>query len=239
MKDLLEVKTFLGMTIKRDITNSVIEISQSGYVETFLQRFENVSIAMGKAARRSVASDPSSPTLPLLHSTTTTTKPTSSAGASPSFPYSSSSSSSSSFRSTAVLFDESSESSSSSFINSNSISHPSSPSDYFRYPPKAATLQQQLPAANSSALDPSHSSSASSDSTGPYYTPTSTPKHTTPVLRYGQNGNLTESRNTPSAKPTSERVIIAYHHHLKSCPPQICIPLLLLPEPEPNSEIRM
>ncbi|XP_055589009.1 probable G-protein coupled receptor Mth-like 1 [Uranotaenia lowii] len=32
MKDLLEVKTFLEMTIKRDIPNSVIEILQSGYV---------------------------------------------------------------------------------------------------------------------------------------------------------------------------------------------------------------
>ncbi|XP_065078276.1 uncharacterized protein LOC135701411 [Ochlerotatus camptorhynchus] len=114
---------------------------------------------MGKAARRSVASDPSSPTLSFLHSSTT-----SSTGAT--------SSSGPALASTSTF-------TSSSFYSSRSSSSSSPPSSSY-HPPKTATLQSapspSLAAANSNALDPL------SDSTGPFYTSTTTPKHTTPTF---------------------------------------------------------
>lgn len=39
MRDLQEVKHFLGMDIKRDFHNQTIEISQVGYTEKILKKF--------------------------------------------------------------------------------------------------------------------------------------------------------------------------------------------------------
>ncbi|XP_062705704.1 serine-rich adhesin for platelets isoform X2 [Aedes albopictus] len=123
---------------------------------------------MGKAARRSVASDPSSPTLPFLQSSTTSsTGATSSSGSSPASAAASTLTSSSS---TSIYGSRS--------INS---SPSSSSSDYPSYhPPKTATLQSaplpSLAAANSNALDPL------SDATGHFYTSTTTPRQPPPTF---------------------------------------------------------
>ncbi|XP_062552410.1 uncharacterized protein LOC134217625 [Armigeres subalbatus] len=117
---------------------------------------------MGKAARRSVASDPSSPTLSFLHSSTT-----SSTGATSSSGYSPAAAAASTFTNPSF---QSSRSSSSS---------PPSPSDRSSYrPSKTATLQSaplpSLASANSNTLDPL------SEATGSFYT--TTPKHETPTF---------------------------------------------------------
>ncbi|XP_058822967.1 serine-rich adhesin for platelets isoform X2 [Topomyia yanbarensis] len=120
---------------------------------------------MGKAARRSVASDPSSPTLSFLHSSTTSTGAASLSGVS-------------AFASSLSFSRSSSSSSSSSPSSANTSNHPA----------KAATLQTTPSlVANSDALDPL-------DATGYFYTSTPDPEDTTPVFSNQSQADWTRER---------------------------------------------